>query len=178
MKDPDIFGMVAIPLDHTDPRWEAVRDLTVNTTPPDLPVPAPTVVGNIHMIDAWVNGHVAYQADLIDAWAPPSATMTRRLGDCEDYALLKRQLLIQSGVAPDRLYLLLVWDKIARRDHALLAVDTEVAPNRPPQFLILDSFNALGLPEGQVSDYLPMMAFCEGSAWAYGRRVVGAPLKV
>ncbi|WP_170844625.1 transglutaminase-like cysteine peptidase [Aliiruegeria lutimaris] len=55
-----------------------------------------------------------------DHWALPS----RRGGDCEDFALLKKRELIGMGYAPDRLLLTTVLDR-AGRPHAVLVARTE-----------------------------------------------------
>lgn len=50
-----------------------------------------------------------------ERWALP----TRRGGDCEDFALIKKRELIRSGVAPARLLLATALDR-KRRSHAVL----------------------------------------------------------
>jgi len=54
-----------------------------------------------------------------EVWALP----TRRGGDCEDFALLKKRELIDSGIAPDRLLIATVLDTHFR-GHAVLVVRT------------------------------------------------------
>ncbi len=53
-------------------------------------------------------------------WALP----TRRGGDCEDFALLKKRELQRAGIAPDRLLIATVLDR-KRRAHAVLVLRTE-----------------------------------------------------
>ncbi|MDJ0993237.1 MAG: transglutaminase-like cysteine peptidase [Dinoroseobacter sp.] len=60
------------------------------------------------------------QYSRIDHWALP----TSRGGDCEDFALLKKQLLIQKGIAPKRLSIATVLDK-KRAPHAVLVLRTD-----------------------------------------------------
>lgn len=50
-----------------------------------------------------------------ERWALP----TRRGGDCEDFALVKKRELIRSGVAPARLLIATALDR-SRRSHAVL----------------------------------------------------------
>ncbi len=52
-------------------------------------------------------------------WALP----TRRGGDCEDFALLKKRELIRLGIAPDRLLIATVLDR-RRQAHAVLVLRT------------------------------------------------------
>lgn len=53
-------------------------------------------------------------------WALP----TRRGGDCEDVALLKKKELIKKGIAPERLLIATVLDR-SRNGHAVLVVRTD-----------------------------------------------------
>jgi predicted transglutaminase-like cysteine proteinase len=53
-----------------------------------------------------------------DRWSYPDDGY----GDCEDYALLKRKLLIKAGLSPRALLMAVVWDKNA--GHAVLVVHT------------------------------------------------------
>lgn len=55
-----------------------------------------------------------------DHWALPTA----RGGDCEDFALLKKKLLVQAGVNPRRLLIATVLDR-DRNAHAVLVLRTE-----------------------------------------------------
>ncbi|MFY0690717.1 MAG: transglutaminase-like cysteine peptidase [Paracoccaceae bacterium] len=55
-----------------------------------------------------------------EVWALP----TRRGGDCEDFALLKKRLLIQAGIPPERLLVATVLDR-RRNSHAVLVLRTE-----------------------------------------------------
>ncbi|MEM8579796.1 MAG: transglutaminase-like cysteine peptidase [Pseudomonadota bacterium] len=66
----------------------------------------------------------------IDHWALP----TSRGGDCEDFALLKKQMLIKKGVAPERLSIATVLDR-KREPHAVLVLRTSQGD------LVLDNLN-------------------------------------
>ena len=50
-------------------------------------------------------------------------TYPNRYGDCEDYALLKRLMLIRRGWAPESLLMTVVWDENGE-GHAILTVTT------------------------------------------------------
>ncbi len=56
----------------------------------------------------------------IEHWALP----TRRGGDCEDFALLKKRELIRQGIAPERLLIAKVLTR-KRTGHAVLVVRTD-----------------------------------------------------
>lgn len=66
----------------------------------------------------------------LDHWALP----TSRGGDCEDFALLKKQMLIKKGVAPKRLSIATVLDR-KRAPHAVLVLRTSKGD------LVLDNLN-------------------------------------
>lgn len=61
------------------------------------------------------------QYRVAERWALPSA----RGGDCEDYAIYKKQELIRAGVSPDRLLLTTVLDR-QNKAHAVLVLRTEM----------------------------------------------------
>jgi predicted transglutaminase-like cysteine proteinase len=61
------------------------------------------------------------QYRVAERWTLPSA----RGGDCEDYAIYKKQELIRAGVSPDRLLLATVLDR-QNKAHAVLVLRTEM----------------------------------------------------
>lgn len=68
------------------------------------------------------------QWSIAERWTLPTA----RGGDCEDYALLKKMMLIQAGFSPDQLLIATVLDR-QRRSHAVLVLRTGT------QDLVLDN---------------------------------------
>jgi predicted transglutaminase-like cysteine proteinase len=76
-------------------------------------------------VNAWVNGNIKPVTDLehwgvIEQWDYPSDGY----GDCEDYVLLKRRMLVQAGWPREALLITVVRDK--RGDgHAVLTVKTD-----------------------------------------------------
>ena len=156
MTAPAIFGHVPLVLGKVDSRWLAVKDSGIDVRF--------TGVDVAHKTDNWVNYHVKYKRDTVDEWSTPMETYQRRYGDCEDLALVKRAMLLRSGVPENHIYFVLVKDVLSKQDHAILVVYYEHA------WVVLDSFNSLTLPVQQVKDYMPIMAFSGGSAWLYGRK--------
>mgnify|MGYP001197187471 CR=1 FL=1 len=78
----------------------------------------------IERINAWVNGNITPTTDMehwsvIDRWDYP----TDGKGDCEDFALLKRKLLIEEGFPRQALLMTVVKDK-AGDGHAVLTIKT------------------------------------------------------
>lgn len=148
----DVFGWKPIPLRKGNPRWDEVRHNQVA---------APNTLKTINDVDVFVNRLITYTPDAIDKWALPSETLANRKGDCEDFALLKRALLIAAGWQDENILFLIVNDLIAGRDHALLVVDN----------LVLDNFNSLSLPTEEVEDYSPIVGFSADRGWTYGKAV-------
>jgi predicted transglutaminase-like cysteine proteinase len=61
------------------------------------------------------------QWGVLDRWTPPLETLTTGRGDCEDYAIAKYGALLDAGVANEDLKLLIVHDRVADEDHAIVA---------------------------------------------------------
>ena len=76
-------------------------------------------------VNLWVNGHVKPMTDLdhygvVEKWAYP----TDGYGDCEDYVLLKRRMLMQSGWPREALLITVVRDRHGD-GHAILTIKTD-----------------------------------------------------
>jgi predicted transglutaminase-like cysteine proteinase len=94
----------------------AAMPLDVNLTPETLK--------QMERINKWVNKAVVPVSDMdhwgvLDQWDYPSDGK----GDCEDYALLKRRLLIQEGFPRQALLMTVVKDE-QNDGHAILTVKT------------------------------------------------------
>lgn len=61
------------------------------------------------------------QYAVAERWTLPS----KRGGDCEDYALFKKQALIKAGISPDRLLIAAVLDR-KRQVHAVLILRSDL----------------------------------------------------
>jgi predicted transglutaminase-like cysteine proteinase len=96
---------------------------------------SPYIYGLLVEITSKVNKEIQPVSDfdhygLVDFWTYP----TDGRGDCEDYALLKRKLLIERGVPQAALSLAVVMDSM-NEGHAILLVRTELGD------LVLDNMN-------------------------------------
>lgn len=77
-------------------------------------------------VNRTVNETIRYQSDMQqfgepDRWLAPLAAFTSRLGDCEDYVIAKYFALREAGFPLVDLRFVLVRDRKARDDHAVLA---------------------------------------------------------
>jgi predicted transglutaminase-like cysteine proteinase len=61
------------------------------------------------------------QWGVADRWTAPLDTLTSGRGDCEDYAIAKYAALIDAGVAPEDLRLVIIHDLVVDEDHAVVA---------------------------------------------------------
>ncbi|WP_395664769.1 transglutaminase-like cysteine peptidase [Methylocella sp.] len=87
-------------------------------------VAAPRTMKEIDRVNRWVNAHVEAVTDMdhfgvIDRWDYP----TDGRGDCEDYALLKRKILMEEGFPRQALLMTVVKDS-SDQGHAVLTVKT------------------------------------------------------
>jgi predicted transglutaminase-like cysteine proteinase len=95
---------------------------------PELPAAdvnlTPKVMKEIERVNQWVNSNITPMSDqehwgVVDQWDYPSDGK----GDCEDYALLKRKLLIEEGLPRQALLMTVVKD-LNNDGHAVLTVKT------------------------------------------------------
>ena len=75
-------------------------------------------------INREVNESVSYKTDLEQYSTPEFWKEAGAFGDCEDYALRKRELLLNAGFARKDLHLALCWDETGAY-HCVLLVDTD-----------------------------------------------------
>jgi predicted transglutaminase-like cysteine proteinase len=97
---------------------------------------------DIVKVNNWVNGNIKPLTDLehwgvVERWNYPDDGY----GDCEDYVLLKRRLLIEAGWPREALLITVVRDK-KNDGHAVLTVKTNkgefILDNQEPQVLAWD----------------------------------------
>jgi len=95
---------------------------------PELPVAdvnlTPKIMKEIERVNQWVNSNITPMSDqehwgVIDQWDYPSDGK----GDCEDYALLKRKLLMEEGLPRQALLMTVVKD-LNNDVHAVLTITT------------------------------------------------------
>lgn len=87
-------------------------------------VASPRTMKEIERVNRWVNAHVEAVTDMdhwgvLDQWDYP----TDGRGDCEDFALLKRKILLEEGFPRQALLMTVVKDA-GDQGHAVLTVKT------------------------------------------------------
>lgn len=75
-------------------------------------------------INSQVNASVTYKTDLAQYGTPEHWCLPSNFGDCEDYALLKRKLLLEQGWLNDKLGLCVCYMPDGQ-GHCVLWVDTD-----------------------------------------------------
>ncbi|MEP5938645.1 MAG: transglutaminase-like cysteine peptidase [Erythrobacter sp.] len=116
-------------------------------------------------VNAWVNRSITYKDDRGgDAWASAKETLSKRAGDCEDYAILKMQMLHAAGIAKKDLMLTLARDNMAGNDHAVLLVRTE------GHWVMLDMGSDRVVPAAGDYGYRPVMSFAGNSRYLHGKK--------
>lgn len=129
-----VLGSVAVPVKRTafDARWARVEAAGSAGLMRGALAQAGVSEGmneaqSINRVNRWVNQQIQYRSDQQlyqqkDYWATAAETLANKAGDCEDYAVLKMQMLRAAGVSPTRLKLMLLRDLAANADHAFLLV--------------------------------------------------------
>ena len=91
-------------------------------------------------INSDVNASVTYKTDLEQYGRPEHWVEATTFGDCEDYALLKRQVLLKAGFAPKDLHLACCWVEtgayhcvlLCRTDNGWFSLDNRFATPQIP----------------------------------------------
>jgi len=100
-----------------------------------------------------------------DNWQPPVETVEGATGDCEDFAILARRLLLNGGYDSSKIWLLIVKDLAVNRDHALLWIEGEgYLDVRAPRPLAAEVF----------TDYRPILAFNDTETLTFGKKRAAA----
>ena len=170
------LGTRAIPVKRTrfDDRWDHVR----RAAPAGLmqsklrranASPGLTEQDLLTRVNQWVNREIAYVNDdrnyrQRDFWATAEQTIARGSGDCEDFAILKMQMLRAAGVDTRRMKLVLLRDLAANADHAFLLVQTDAGK------VVLDNVTDRLYDGSQSNAVRPVLSFSENRRWVHAYR--------
>ena len=118
-------------------------------------------------VNRWVNARVRFTEDSVnygrrDYWADAAETLRRGMGDCEDYAIAKMQILAAMGIARENMFLTLARDNIRRADHAVLVVILDGQP------LVLDNGSDELLDGTVANDFRPVYSFSGARRFLHG----------
>jgi predicted transglutaminase-like cysteine proteinase len=109
----------------------------------------------IGLINRAINLAIRYRSDLAqwgveDRWTTPLATFTTGLGDCEDYAIAKYVALMEAGLAPEDVRLVVVRDLSVGEGHAIIAARLDDG------WIILDNRRMTLVDDGEMRRVIPL----------------------
>jgi predicted transglutaminase-like cysteine proteinase len=84
----------------------------------------------VGVINRAINLAIEHMSDLEqwgvdERWSPPLETFATGRGDCEDYAIAKFVALVEAGISPEDVRLVIVRDQTANDGHAITAVHVD-----------------------------------------------------
>ncbi|HVF37526.1 MAG TPA: transglutaminase-like cysteine peptidase [Sphingomicrobium sp.] len=171
---PDVFGTAALDAGVTfyDARFRRVaaadaRDPVVTSLA--APLAGLDPVAKLDAVQQVVNRRVRWAHDLdgmgvADFWANAGETLRRRVGDSEDIAIAKMQVLKAAGFDSKDLYLSVGRDK-QHGAHVLLLARTGSG------FFVLDDRHERLVTPSQHGRFTPIMTLGQGMSWIHGRRI-------
>ena len=151
-----------------DQEWQRVgRAPIANYLSSELNFEKSVNTSTLESVNRWVNRNVTYVEDNVlynraDYWAGANRTLTLKMGDCEDIALAKLQLLADAGFKREDMFLAIVKDTVRRADHALLVVRID------DSFVILDNATDALLDGAHAHGYKPIVSYSADTAWLHG----------
>lgn len=175
---PDILGTVALRAGVTayDVRWRRVSAADeldsrilgmaaiARTAGTDPALRIASVQWQVQHKVRW--GHDLDTYRVADYWAGAGETLTRGVGDSEDIAILKLQILKAAGFPSRDIYLSVGRDR--RR-----GADTLLIVRAAGRFYALDDQAMRALPQVRDAQFEPVITLGRDQAWVHGRRVVG-----
>lgn len=128
----------------------------------------------VEAVNRWVNQTIEFGEDRdvygrADYWAPANETLRRGIGDCEDFAITKMELLSALGISRDKMRLVVARDLVRNADHAVLVVTLADGA------VMLDNMTDRLLDARLPNDYRPIMSFSQNAKWVHGYAVQPAP---
>lgn len=114
------------------------------------------------VINSSVNRAVTYRGDQNDHWASVTETVASGQGDCEDYAIAKRALLIKAGFDAQSLQFVVLNDTRRGLQHAVLVVHLEDAR------YVLDNLSDVVARDAAYSSYRPIASIIGDREFLHG----------
>jgi len=153
---------------HFDAEWKRVANKELSSR--DLTSALGAVSEDrstlLRQVNGWVNKQIRYRSDgRKDNWADARETLKSRRGDCEDYAILKMQMLAAAGIRSEDMMLTLARDTMRRADHAVLLV------RHDGEWKMLDMASNRVASAALDYGYRPVMSFSKGARYLHGQAV-------
>lgn len=177
LPDSAILGAMSIAIRQTpfDRDWAAVRS-SKSSRKMLLALAASGArqsrdeAAQVEAVNRWVNTRIAFGDDReiygkADYWASAAETLRRGVGDCEDFAIAKMELLSALGISRDKMRLVVARDLVRNADHAVLVVALA------GRSVMLDNVTDRLLDARLPNDYRPIMSFSQNAKWVHGYAV-------
>lgn len=159
--------------------WQRVSASNLGSTQVETLLGGDRQIGveTLSLVNRWANRSIEYAEDLAnynarDYWATASETLQSGRGDCEDFAILKYQMLAALGFDRREMFLTLARDLVRNADHAVLVVRVD------GRNYMLDNATDVLLPATASYDYRPTMSFNTESAWLHGLSTAATTARV
>lgn len=122
---------------------------------------------SLSAVNSYINRQIRYRDDHEtaasgDYWQSASETLRRGTGDCEDYAIVKYQMLRGLGFKAEDLYLTLARDLVRNVDHAVLVV------RLGDRHIMLDDATDTLLDASEARDYRAIFSYAKGRSFMHG----------
>jgi hypothetical protein len=144
-------GWISVDGAPLSPKWIRVESQRISPIE-GLETPKQVIV--------WMRRNITYKRDDVDYWQSPEETLSLKTGDCEDYAILGRAILIAAGFDSSTIWVLMGKDLITREEHAVLVVQNFVLDCRTDIVQKLEAF----------TDFAPIVAYSDNRAVIFGRK--------
>lgn len=181
---PGVFGSVALPIHNFSiaARWVPIYKAIVDCTPGSACDRQNAAFGkiidiarhkNFHeklaFVNSSINRLITYKSDMavygvLDHWAVPSEILEHRVGDCEDFAILKMTALVRADIPAQSMSLVVLQDRRRKFFHAVLSVSTTSGA------FILDSLSNAVVRDRDLPDYVPLYSLSTDRAWIHGSK--------
>jgi predicted transglutaminase-like cysteine proteinase len=111
-------------------------------------------------------GHVNRSINLMikpsdGSWTSALDILQVGKGDCKDYSIAKYAALLRAGISPDRIRLIIVYNKVRKENHMVVSVYDD------GQWLLLDNLTMLLVRDTDQEDYVPMYVLDETGVRRY-----------
>ena len=131
----------------------------------------------LRTVSQTVNHAIAYKSDrdahgAVDVWAAAGDTAHRGFGDCEDYAILKMEILASAGVPIEIMSIIVLRDTVRELYHAVLVVHLD------GDAYVLDNVRDEVVTDNEIASYMPLFAITSNANYIFGYRENPKSLKV
>lgn len=131
-----------------------------------------SAIQKVGAVNDFFNNNIRWKGDFEiykqeDYWASPLETLSRGMGDCEDFAIAKYATLALMGIPPSSLRMVYVTAAYQGQDLAHMVLAWYPSPQELP--LILDNLDRTLKPAGERNDLKAVFSFNADDLWVGDR---------